>query len=557
MEANGSMPHSSVSCASGPETNCFLADYHPTVWGDYFIENYPLPSNLQESQACIIKRIEELKEEVMNLLKNANDHLQEMELIDALQRLGVAYHFEKEIDKILRQICNAQMEGDDLHTVALRFRLLRQHGYNIPANVFIKFKEVDGSFKAILRNDVKGLLSLYEATYLGIPEDDILDEALNFAKLHLKSIESHMRTPLTTRVLYALELPLHRRTRRLEAKNYMSIYQEDEGRINMVLELAKLDFHMLQSIHREEVRSISMWWKALGVAKKLTFCRDRIVECYFWSLGVYFEPQYSRARIYITKVIALLSIMDDIYDAYGMVEELQAFTEVIQRWDIEAADQLEEVYKLHFFNLYNTFKEFEDELTKEGNSYRVEYLKESVKEVSRACLEEAKWRDEDYVPSLKEHLTVSLISCCYAALSCASFVGMGEEATKEAFDWVTSFPRIIKSICSICRFLDDVVSDEFEHERKHVSSAVHCYIKEHGTSMQEACEKLLGMVEDDWKILNQECLSTTAVPKSLIMRIINLARIMEIIYRKYDSYTHSSGIMKDHITSLLVEPISF
>ena len=177
---------------------------------------------LQESQACIIKRIEELKEEVTNLLKNANDHLQEMELIDALQRLGVAYHFEKEIDKILKQICNAQMEGDDLHTVALRFRLLRQHGYNIPASknfslllffffyvysykmhnfyvdVFIKFKEVDGSFKAILRNYVKGLLSLYEATYLGIPEDDILDEALNFAKLHLKSIESHMRTPLAT-----------------------------------------------------------------------------------------------------------------------------------------------------------------------------------------------------------------------------------------------------------------------------------------------------------------------------------------------------------------------
>ena len=75
------------------------------------------------------------------------------------------------------------------------------------------------------------------------------------------------------------------------------------------------------------------WWKALGVAKKLTFCRDRIVECYFWSLGVYFEPHYSRARIYITKVIALLSIMDDIYDAYGMVEELQAFTEVIQRFE--------------------------------------------------------------------------------------------------------------------------------------------------------------------------------------------------------------------------------
>ena len=71
--------------------------------------------------------------EVMNLLKNANDYLQEMELIDILQRLGVAYHFEKKIDEILSQIFKKHMEDDDLHAVALRFRLLRQHGYNMPA----------------------------------------------------------------------------------------------------------------------------------------------------------------------------------------------------------------------------------------------------------------------------------------------------------------------------------------------------------------------------------------------------------------------------------------
>nr|XP_010909538.2 alpha-humulene synthase [Elaeis guineensis] len=508
-------------------------------------------------KACIQERIRELKEEVKNLLKHANDHLQEMELIDALQRLGVAYHFEKEIDEILSQIYNAHIEGEDLYAVALHFRLLRQHGYNISTNVFIKFKEAEGSFKAILKNDVKGLLSLYEAAYLCTLEDYILDEALNFAKVHLKTMEKQMRPILATRVLDALEMPLHRRMRRLEAKNYISIYQEDEGRINVVLELAKLDFHLLQSIHREEVRSISMWWKSIGLAKKLTFSRDRVVECYVWPLGVYFEPCYSRARIYLTKVIALLSIMDDIYDAYGTLEELQEFTEVIQRWDIEASDQLDEVFKLHFLYLYDTFKEFENELTNEGNSYRVDYLKESIKEISRAYFEEAKWRDEGYVPPLKEYLTVSLISCCYAALACASFVGMGEKATKEAFDWVTSFPRIIKCICSICRLMDDVVSTEFEQERNHVSSAVQCYVKEHGTSVQEACEKLLEMVEEDWKILNQECLNMTAMPMSLITRIINLARMMETLYRKSDSYTHSSTTMKDKITSLLIEAIPF
>lgn len=98
---------------------------------------------------------------------------------------------------------------------------------------------------------------------------------------------------------------------------------------------------------------------------------------------------------------------------------------------------------------------------------------------------------------------------------------------------------------------------QFEHERKHVSSAVQCYVKEYGTSVQEAREKLHGMIEDEWKILNQECLGTGAVPKSLIMPIVNLARMMEIVYTKYDSYTHSTAAMKDHITALLVEPISF
>ena len=38
------------------------------------------------------------------------------------------------------------------------------------------------------------------------------------------------------------------------------------------------------------------WWKDLDFATKLPFARDRIVECYFWIVSVYFEPQYSLAR---------------------------------------------------------------------------------------------------------------------------------------------------------------------------------------------------------------------------------------------------------------------
>ncbi|XP_041025260.1 (-)-germacrene D synthase-like [Juglans microcarpa x Juglans regia] len=75
---------------------------------------------------------------------------------------------------------------------------------------------------------------------------------------------------------------------------------------------------------------IARWWKDLDFAMKLHFARDRVVEC-FWIVAVYFEPQYSLARKILTKVIALTSIIDDIYDVYGTLEEIKIFTEAIER----------------------------------------------------------------------------------------------------------------------------------------------------------------------------------------------------------------------------------
>jgi (-)-germacrene D synthase len=76
------------------------------------------------------------------------------------------------------------------------------------------------------------------------------------------------------------------------------------------------------------------WWKDNDIVGKLPYVRDRVVEGYFWILSVYFEPQYSRARIIMAKMLGLFSIIDDTYDAYGTLEELQLFTDAIQRFDI-------------------------------------------------------------------------------------------------------------------------------------------------------------------------------------------------------------------------------
>ncbi|KAJ0081031.1 hypothetical protein Patl1_11585 [Pistacia atlantica] len=68
---------------------------------------------------------------------NSVDPLHQLELIDDLERLGVSYHFQEEIKRILNKIHNNNSSNynkrkESLHVVALEFRLLRQHGYDIP-----------------------------------------------------------------------------------------------------------------------------------------------------------------------------------------------------------------------------------------------------------------------------------------------------------------------------------------------------------------------------------------------------------------------------------------
>ena len=80
-------------------------------------------------QAC------ELKENVRLLLNKEDlNSLHKLELVDTIQRLGVSYHFEDEIKRILEAIYNndEELNSQDLHATSLKFRLLRQHNFNVP-----------------------------------------------------------------------------------------------------------------------------------------------------------------------------------------------------------------------------------------------------------------------------------------------------------------------------------------------------------------------------------------------------------------------------------------
>ncbi|XP_043710536.1 (-)-germacrene D synthase-like [Telopea speciosissima] len=537
-----------------------LANFHPSIWGDRFITYAPPDDMMYE--ACL-KQVDELKEEVRRMLVGDanNEFLKKLSLIDSLQRLGVAYHFEEEIEEILEQIHEAPDHGfdddnDDLYTIALRFRLLRQQGYNVPCDVFKRFKEED------FINDVSGMLCLYEATHLRVHGEDILDEALEFTTTRLNSIvtDGLKPHPLATQVMHALKKSFHKNPPRIEARDYISIYQEDYNTKNeSLLKLAKLDFNLLQSIHQQELSQLSKWWKELGFASKLPYARNRLVESYFVAMGLCFEPHYALSRKMITKVTSLIVIIDDTYDAYGTFEELQLFTDAVERWDYSAMDGLPEYMKVIYSALLDFYNETEEELRKDGQSYRFYYAKEAMQTQVRTYFIEAKWLNDGYIPTFEVYMQNASTSIAYILLVVHSLVGMGDFVTKETFAWAMNNPELMKASTLIARLMNDMKAHKFEQERGHVCSAVECYMKQHNVSEEEVYDEFNRRVVDAWKDVNEACMrpmmTTAAIPRPVLSVFVNYDCNIDVVYTYKDGFTFANEILKELITSLLVDPI--
>ncbi|CAH2040870.1 unnamed protein product [Thlaspi arvense] len=433
------------------------ANYHPSIWGDYFLKYSA--SHLVEIDCGMMEQHKQLKEEVRQMIMATTKELpQKLNFIDVV------------------------------------------------------FQDKDGKFKESLTADVRGMLSLYQASYLGVKGEDILDEALCFTTTHLQCL-AVWANPLSAEVTHALNQPIRMGFTRLEARHFM-------------------------------------WWKGLDVAKKLPFVRDRIVECYFWTLGVYFEPKYFMARRILTKMIALTSIIDDIYDAYGTFEELVSF----HWWENNAKDQLPMWMRVCYQALLDFYNMIDEEMAREGKSYRVDHATAAMKDLAQAYFIEAKWYHEGYVPNMEEYMGVALVSCGYRILAITSFIGIGDLVTKQSFDWISSNPLIVEASSVICRLMDNMVSHKFEQKRGHVVSAVECYMKEYGASEEGVHVHFNKRVADAWKNMNAEMLQPTAVPMPLLERILNFARVIHVLYKDEDGYTNSGGKTKDFVTSLLVDP---
>ncbi|GMP41278.1 hypothetical protein CsSME_00011436 [Camellia sinensis var. sinensis] len=78
------------------------ANYQPPIWDYDYVQS--LDSKYKGNM--YVERAAKLKEDVKRMLEKVVDPLAGLEMIDDLQRLGVFYHFEDEIKRVLDSIYN-------------------------------------------------------------------------------------------------------------------------------------------------------------------------------------------------------------------------------------------------------------------------------------------------------------------------------------------------------------------------------------------------------------------------------------------------------------------
>jgi hypothetical protein len=84
---------------------------------------------MQIPEECMRAKVDKLREDVLKLFKTLNGSMvDKLTLVDTLQRLGIDHLFEEQINTEMNEIHKSEFSGDSLYEVALRFRLLREHG---------------------------------------------------------------------------------------------------------------------------------------------------------------------------------------------------------------------------------------------------------------------------------------------------------------------------------------------------------------------------------------------------------------------------------------------
>ncbi|XP_022878022.1 (3S,6E)-nerolidol synthase 1-like isoform X1 [Olea europaea var. sylvestris] len=538
---NGDIRPSLVACRAAPQKWTILeATYELSKNHQILLNERSFKSYWQDEFST---EYEQKLKDVRELLKSEEleNQIESLMLVDAAQRLGVDYHFQEEIESVLRRhyMEATSFDGYTLHDLSLFFRLLREHGYFIPADIFNKFKGKDGVFEGKLKQDIRGLMELYEAAQLVTEGEDILDEAAKFSGEIVSNRLKH---------------PYHKSIARFTAKKYIRDSEGINGWRKTLKELAKMNISVAQSTNQQELAKISEWWKNLGLAQELKQARNQPLKWYAWSMASLSDPSMSEQRLELTKTITFIYIIDDIFDLYGTPDELAVFTRAVHMWDHAAIHMLPKPWKMCYKALLDTTNDIGYKIYKNHGYNPIDSLKSTWASLCDAFLVEAKWFASGNLPTSNEYLENGKVSSGVHVILVHIFFLLGINRKTGGAVQVDDISELVSSVAAILRLWDDFGSAKDEQQDGNDGSYIECYMKENpGSTIEIAREHVADMISSEWKYLNKECfgLNKNSSSSSFTKASLNFARMVPLMY-SYDD-NHRLPDLEEFINSTLFD----
>ncbi|KAI8525460.1 hypothetical protein RHMOL_Rhmol13G0232000 [Rhododendron molle] len=369
-------------------------------------------------------------------------------LVNHIQRLGLAEHFTKEIDEVLENIYrsykNQELREIDLHLApakiykdSLAFRLLRMHGYNVTPRSFCWFlydEDIRVHVESNFEYFIGALYNVYRATELMFSGEYEAEEARLFSKKLLEKslkLTSVKDDPNFQRV-HELRHPWMARLDHLDHRMWIEQNKIDTLWIekasfdrlsclhnDKLMQLAVENFNYRQSIYRKELEELTRWSKEWRLSE-MGFGREKTAYCYFAIASSTCLPLDSTVRILVAKSSILVTVADDLYDMEGSLDDLNALTQAVQRWDgkglsghgdiiFRALDDIKEleVGKKNFVILYSKAN------PKAGLETSIKHVKEILEEMKKELLEQAFMDGFNDLPKTCNHFHVSILRVFY------------------------------------------------------------------------------------------------------------------------------------------------
>ncbi|KAL4582740.1 hypothetical protein LXL04_007299 [Taraxacum kok-saghyz] len=280
------------------------------------------------------------------------------------------------------------------------------------------------------------------------------------------------------------------------------------------------------------------------------------MECFFWTVGVVSEPQYDSCRVEITKVGTLITVIDDVYDEYGSLDELIDFTDAVKRWDIDAVKHMPEYLQLCFRTLYNTINGIGSKSSIAKDQEIVQVLAKVWGELLEAFLLEAKWTHNKYIPTLQDYLENAWRSVSGVVILTHGYFLINKEIKKDVVESLEKYNELLKWSSIVFRLCNDLGTSPDEIERGKTANAISCYMHENGVCEEVAREYITNLIDEAWKeLIKAQVTCSQESTNAFSDMAINLARISHCTYQHGDGHGAPDDRAKDRVKSVIIEPI--